>query len=148
MGQDPKMNLTRLPGWESRLNNYVVEHLTKTFDRASFECSRFCVGGIFQLTGVDVAEDVLQQFSDDESAARLVESFESKTMSGEADRVFGMYGIYQCNWKMMQRGDPCCFEIRGHEAMAISLGAVAITPAKKGFLQLPVTRAKLCWKIL
>jgi len=147
------MNLTKLPGWETRLQSYFVEHMRHCFDRGVFDCVRFTSGAVFQVVGIELADSFVSKYRNDEEAKELLRSFGEDGFYKVVSQVLTEAGFVEINWMQAHRGDPVFIATLPGETddwcggLGVCAGTHAMTPGRKGLLSVPMRRTRCAWRV-
>lgn len=151
MGTSTKINLFRLPGWEERLDRYLTSVNKKTFDRGDFDCLRFTSDAVFEIVGMDLADEYRHRYKNDVEAKKIIEEAGPDGFYTLVNQACLDVGFQVVDWKRAQRGDPVF--IISNEAdpwaggVGVCAGAHALSPSKKGLNQVPMRFTRTVWHI-
>jgi hypothetical protein len=67
--------MTRLEGWEGRLEKYIKDSVDLKFEWGVIDCVLWSVGWFEILTGIDLLTDVRGKYSTKDEADALIEKF-------------------------------------------------------------------------
>jgi hypothetical protein len=145
------VKLQRLPDWQSRLSEYVIEHAQEHFRYGVLDCGIFVAGAIASMTGVDVAAGLRGKYSNRREAFRAIAALcGTATIEAVADHLAAQFGIDEIGITFAGRGDV----VQLGRGRASKLGLVAmhgteiLVPAANGLLRLPLTaHATRAWRI-
>lgn len=150
MGEDTIMRLTRLPGWEVRLADYLKRVNSRTFDRGMFDCVRFTADAVYEIVGLDLADRFRHKYKTDEEAKQLVDTMGPDGFHKVIDEVALEAGFVRTDWKHAFRGDPVFIQSTTDEwagGLGVCVGAFALTPTKQGLRQASMRLVRTVWSI-
>lgn len=92
--------MTRLPDWETRLNNYVVECGGRPFVWGEFDCAMFAAGAVIAMTGDDPLAEFRGRYSTGPGSIRALKRYGAGTLEATFDTKFAA-----CPISFARRGD-------------------------------------------
>lgn len=139
--QEIPTGLIRLPDWEQRLSDFVVERLAEPFAWGSNDCVLFAADAVCAMTGTDPVAHVRGQWDSQLSAARAIARMGGLQAAADALGLEPIPPLYA------QRGDVVLHRRDGIEAIAICLGNNLAGPSESGLLFFGLENGVRAWRV-
>jgi Domain of unknown function (DUF6950) len=110
--------MTRVCGWESRLNQIMIDSERKSFDWGVTDCCIWACNVALKLTGTDLAADLRGKYTSAVEAASLMESYCGGGVEALAVAVAKKFDVQEIPPAFASRGDIVLVELPGLESGA------------------------------
>lgn len=135
--------LTRLPDWEQRLHDFLVDHADVQFGWGAKDCALFGADAVFALTGVDHGAAFRGKYDDAAGAAQALKTFGGGTIL----RTFDQF-LPRVRAAFAQRGDLAMIGGRGITgSVGLIIGSDAVFVTDLGLTRHPRAAWLRCWKV-
>lgn len=133
----------RLEDWEQRLSEVIYKSQHRPFKYGSNDCALFVARCIEAVTGEKVAEDVLETYTSEIGALRIVASnggtlraAVSKIIHREAQEI-----------DKVQAGDPILYRSTFEEHLGVCLGEFSAVTGDRGLIEMRTNLCDCCWNL-
>ncbi|MGD0973560.1 MAG: hypothetical protein ABR866_05695 [Candidatus Korobacteraceae bacterium] len=137
--------------FQELLHNFLVANVKQAFAWGKWDCALFAASAIESFTGVDLAADFRNKYTDEAGAMATIKAVTGGTsVEDAAAYVAKQYGLAE--WKtvlLAQRGDLVIYQ--GSEWLAAGVAhlngidTLFVTP--KGLHKIPLRQCKRAWKV-
>jgi hypothetical protein len=142
--------MTRLPDWQTRLDNFLRIHAHDPFVYGSWDCCMFVSSAIHQMTGVDPAHDFRDNYSSRGEAYRSI-----KAATGAASVraivacITAKLHMTEIAISYAQRGDVVLIKrARDYSLGLVSMnGREIIVCRARGLSRIPLARGLCAWHV-
>jgi hypothetical protein len=144
------MALVRYPDWDQRLHQFLLGQVANPFHYGRFDCAIFCADALVAMTGVDVAAPFRGQYLSRKEALAAAKNYCGKaTVDHVVAAVAQRHGLLPVAPAYAQRGDVILLNrMRDVSLGIVSLnGREVLAAGRKGFMRVPLSRAKRAWRI-
>ena len=138
--------MTRLPDWEKRLADYIVEAKAKTFQWGNFDCALAVCDAIRAETGTDVGAAYRGRYSTLAGALNLL----GNDLGTFAASVASGLGMAEVRPTFARRGDAVLLD-NGDPTKALGIvdlgGRFAWCAGQNGMVRKPMSTWLRAWKV-
>jgi len=136
------MTLTRLDGWEERLDAAIEAARPNPFALGQHDCARFAASCIDAITGAGLLEQLSAQYHDEESCLRWL-----ATQGSVEAAASSLLGAPASGWACARRGDVCLVPVEGGDGLGVCVGLYIAVAAERGLSLYPLSTATRTWMI-
>lgn len=147
-----KMPLTRTDHWATReFHDFLMSRHKMPFAWGTNDCCMFVADAIKSFTGVDIADDFRDRYTDAASAFQTIKSVTGgTTVADAAAHCASKHGLQELSSPLLaQRGDLVLVQ-EGSELIAgivhLSGRHIAVV-GEEGLKRKPITEAKRAWRV-
>jgi hypothetical protein len=142
--------MTRLPDWQARLDSFLRAHAHAPFVYGSWDCCLFVCSAIYEMTGVDPAQDFRGNYN---SRGEAYRSIKAATGSGSVQAIVAnitaKLQMPEIPVRRAQTGDIVLIE----RARDFSLGLIALSWSEiivcraRGLCRISLTHSVRAWRV-
>lgn len=148
------MHLKRANHWATRsFHNFLVERASTPFTWGLHDCALFAADGILAMTGIDIAAEFRDQYTDEASAMATITKItgvENPTVADAAAYCANRHGLREWRYPLMaRRGDLVVVEDSGRliAGLVHLSGRHVVAAGEDGLMRLPITSIKRAWHV-
>lgn len=134
---------SRRPDWDRRFTAWLEANRDRKFEWGVWDCMKFGLGGIEEVTGHKPLEDDYVYWSADQAAAWL----RDQGFASLRDAVTYHVGRPFQNYRDARRGDAALVEVQGIEVLATVTGEKIAAPGSDGLVFVPLSAGRCFWRI-
>lgn len=130
--------LSRVRGWEERLQAEVSAAISRPFQWHEHDCCRFAARCVYAITGVDAFAAFERTYATGLQAARVLRR--RGGIAGVCDSVLGE----RRPPRVARRGDVV---LAAQGALAVCVGSKAVAPGRYGLRDVAMCEWTISWKV-
>jgi len=134
-------NITRLHDWQTRMEAFVRERMAQPFAWGTNDCAIFASDCVLAITGQDPAPAGLRKHRTAKQAYRAIERHGG--LQAIATAALGQPMAPLC----ANVGDVVLVRAGKRDAFGICNGATALVPSASGLVAMPMSGARLAWRV-
>jgi len=131
----------KLPDWQLRLEAFVQARRTAPFVWGANDCCTFAADAVAAITGQESAMASLRTYGTAKQAYRTIKRHGG--IAAIATQVLGQPVATQ----FANVGDVVLVTVGKHPALAICNGGTAMDPSAAGIVAMPMSHARMCWRV-
>lgn len=141
--------MTRIPTWNTALADFIHGRLKSPFVWGQNDCCLFACDAVLAVTGIDLASQFRDKYSDTRSACNLIKSYAGGGLAEFADKVAEENGIKEVELNYATGGDVVL--VTGDQGDTLGIvelnGREVLATGPEGLMRLPRANWKKAWKI-
>jgi len=144
------MHLTRLPCWQSALDDFLTAHRERRFQYGVWDCCLFACDAIEVMTGVDVAVQFRGRYHSRTEALRAIRDYAGEvSVRAVAERVTEAYAMPQVHILRARRGDVALIRRpRDYSLGIVALnGTDVVTVTPQGLQRIALSNVVCGWHV-
>ena len=130
----------RVPNWQIKFADFIVENMNRPFSRGAFDCSQFCIQVENIICGNTRWADFIGGYSDLKGAMKVIKRAKADSLWGLVDQRMERKPV-----ELAQRGDFIGHKIEEGESLGIMDAKGFWATGENGLLLLPRDKARVCW---
>ena len=144
--------MTRPYDWPERMAKALDNHREVSFAWGSHDCALFAGDVAQSICGVDFAEGLRNRYKTALGAARVLKRFAGGGLEQAAEKIARDHDCPEIAPLTAQRGDIVLAEVLVSDGLlsdsfGVCLGERVAFATSKGFVQLPLAKARRAWRI-
>lgn len=143
--------MTRHPNWHIELDEFLRQHQSLPFVWGANDCCLFAANAVKSITGIDIADDFRDKYTDQASAFALIEHVTGGTSVTDAVLYCaGKHGLTKWPYPLQaQRGDLCAVGNDGNIIAGIIdlSGRYVAAMGDSGIVRLPLSAIVRAWHV-
>ncbi|MCZ6523770.1 MAG: hypothetical protein O7A68_07890 [Alphaproteobacteria bacterium] len=137
--------------WQSRMAEALAARRESPFAWGRHDCALFACDVAEAVCGIDFAASLRGRYGTKRGAYAALKRFAGGELEKAAERIARDHGCPEVAPLMARRGDIVLAEIAidggSSDALGICLGEWIAFAAGRGFVQLPLTKARRAWRV-
>ena len=132
----------RVPDWQIKFSDFIVENMNKPFTRGAFDCSQFCIQAEQVIMGKTRWTDFIGGYSDLKGAMRRIKEAQASSLWDLVDQRMTRKPV-----NLAKRGDFIGHLIDEGESLGVMDANGFWATGDNGLLLLHRSNALVCWDL-
>ncbi len=137
--------------WQSRMSEALAARREAPFVWGRHDCALFACDVAEAVCGINFAASLRGRYGTKREAYAVLDGFAGGGLEQAAEKIARDHGCPEVAPLMARRGDIVLAEIAidggSSDALGICLGEWIAFAAGRGFVQLPLTKARRAWRV-